>query len=109
MIAIVVKFITNIITGMRTANSRLTWIGDLHQVEVGRVEAGLLVVDAVEGADDADAREALAEHEVDPVDLLLDGAEEGEALDRDRDDDGGEDRDDHDDDPGEARVLGQRP
>ena len=60
---------------------------DLHQVEVGRVEAPLLVLDAVEGADDADARESLAEHEVDLVDLLLDGAEEREALDRDRDDD----------------------
>ena len=79
---------------------------DRHEVEVGIIEAALLVVHPVEGPDDAYPREPLAQHEVDPVDLLLDGPEEGEALDGDGEDDGGEERDHRHDDPGKAPVLG---
>ena len=106
MMAMVVMFMTNIMSGMISANILLTRMETCVRSRLASSNRCFSSLDPVEGADDAHAGEPFAEHEVDLVDLLLDGAEQGEAPDGDRDDDPGEDGDDHDDDPGQTRVLG---
>ena len=76
--------------GIMIANSRLTSELRPREVEVGLVEAPLLVVRPNERPDDAHAAERLAHDLVDPVGLLLQRLEQRQGApddDQDHDDD----------------------
>ena len=73
MIATLVRFSIRISAGISNAIRRFTAIAVLVRSRFASIEPLALVRAAIEGADDADAAQPLAEHQVEPVDLDLHG------------------------------------